>query len=851
MLLLKLFVFILILGMSVVAGCGQALSGNNGTIQSPNYPNSYPNRARCVWTITTDPGTQVTLTFSAFDLERAYNCRYDSLFIYDGNSRGASRLGRLCGQTLPYPITASGNVMYIEFSTDGSVTRPGFLAQWSTHTVCGQDLTGNQGTLQSPNYPASYPSGTQCMWTITSEPGTQISLTFSGFDLQNTSGCQESLVIRDGNSQSAELLARMCGPDNFVSIMTSGNTMFVQFVSHGNTNGTGFQAHWSASQGGCGQALTGNEGTVQSPNFPYNYPNNARCVWNITADPGSQITLTFSDFHLHTSHDCSYDYLVIRDGGTETSNLFSKICGMVNPFSLQATGNTMFIEFHSNWRTTRSGFHARWSTQVCGQALTGNEGTLQSPNYPNNYTNNAQCVWTITTDPGTQVVLSVSAFDLQDSSFCPNRDSLVIRDGSNHTANVLSTLCGSGISAPIMASGNFMFLHFTTDDSITASGFQAQWTTNQGCGQALTGNNGTLQSPNYPYSYPNNARCVWTITTDPDTKVVLSFSYFNLQYSSECRDDYLVVRDGSTATSALLSKTCGFRLLAPLTASGNVLHIEFYSNTRTSNLGFQAEWSAQEDCGAALTGNTGTLQSPNYPNNYPSSAYCIWTITSDPGTQVQLRFSTFDLQHSSSCQSDALVIQDSNSSEANTIGPLCGSDYRHFIFGSQNKLYIYFLSDATISGAGFQAEWSTRQGCGEALTGNNGTLISPNYPYNYPNNVRCMWTITADPDSKVLLTFSYFSLEYDYGCDNDYLLIHDGSNQYSSRLARLCSSSIRQPIRATGNVMFIEFQTNSRTSYGGFQAQWYSQEECGGALSGNTGTLQSPNYPNNYSSFVY
>ena len=42
----------------------------------------------------------------------------------------------------------------------------------------------------------------------------------------------------------------MCGPDNFVSIMTSGNTMFVQFVSHGNTNGTGFQAHWSASQGG-------------------------------------------------------------------------------------------------------------------------------------------------------------------------------------------------------------------------------------------------------------------------------------------------------------------------------------------------------------------------------------------------------------------------------------------------------------------------------------------------------------------------------------------------------------------------------------------------------------------------
>ena len=62
-------------------------------------------------------------------------------------------------------------------------------------------------------------------------------------------------------------------------------------------------------------------------------------------------------------------------------------------------------------------------------------------------------------------------------------------------------------------------------------------------------------------------------------------------------------------------------------------------------------------------------------------------------------------------------------------------------------------------------------GCGQALFGNNGTLESPNYPYNYPNNARCVWTITTDPDTRVVLTFSYFRLEYDYGCDDDSLVV--------------------------------------------------------------------------------
>ena len=44
--------------------CGGLLQGLWGSIQSPGYPNSYPNNARCVWRIQLwDPARRVELQF--------------------------------------------------------------------------------------------------------------------------------------------------------------------------------------------------------------------------------------------------------------------------------------------------------------------------------------------------------------------------------------------------------------------------------------------------------------------------------------------------------------------------------------------------------------------------------------------------------------------------------------------------------------------------------------------------------------------------------------------------------------------------------------------------------------------
>jgi len=48
-------------------------------------------------------------------------------------------------------------------------------------------------------------------------------------------------------------------------------------------------------------------------------------------------------------------------------------------------------------------------------------------------------------------------------------------------------------------------------------------------------------SHNYPHSYPPRTDCVWQITVEPRHQVVLTFSDFDLENSTNCRFDYLAV----------------------------------------------------------------------------------------------------------------------------------------------------------------------------------------------------------------------------------------------------------------------------------------------------------------------
>lgn len=67
----------------------------------------------------------------------------------------------------------------------------------------------------------------------------------------------------------------------------------------------------------CSHTLQGPNGTIQSPGFPYGYPNYANCTWTITAEEQNRIQLVFQSFALEED----FDVLSIYDGLPQQGNL--------------------------------------------------------------------------------------------------------------------------------------------------------------------------------------------------------------------------------------------------------------------------------------------------------------------------------------------------------------------------------------------------------------------------------------------------------------------------------------------------------------------------------------------------
>ncbi|XP_071490718.1 uncharacterized protein [Diadema antillarum] len=119
---------------------------------------------------------------------------------------------------------------------------------------------------------------------------------------------------------------------------------------------------------------------------------------------------------------------------------------------------------------------ARIDTPASGEC--GNTEFLQesgfiiSPNYPDPYSNNQDCLYTITLPETSQMVkLTVETMDLEES-----QDFLVVGSGPNADENVLAWLTGSEVPAePLMSTSNQMWLRFFSDESETASGFSLSY----------------------------------------------------------------------------------------------------------------------------------------------------------------------------------------------------------------------------------------------------------------------------------------------------------------------------------------------------------------------------------------
>ncbi|KAM9188454.1 scavenger receptor cysteine-rich domain-containing protein DMBT1-like [Mergus octosetaceus] len=108
----------------------------------------------------------------------------------------------------------------------------------------------------------------------------------------------------------------------------------------------------------------------------------------------------------------------------------------------------------------------------CGGLISNSSGMLQSPYYPGNYPNNADCVWEIQVENNFRVMLTFRDIALQNSR-C-QYDYIEVYDGPPHSSPLLGRIC-AGSFITYTSSSNLMSIHFHSDSRYTFRGFQAHY----------------------------------------------------------------------------------------------------------------------------------------------------------------------------------------------------------------------------------------------------------------------------------------------------------------------------------------------------------------------------------------
>ena len=117
---------------------------------------------------------------------------------------------------------------------------------------------------------------------------------------------------------------------------------------------------------------------------------------------------------------------------------------------------------------------------ACNEVHNSTFGSFKSPNFPNKYTNNANCHYLImNSDSTTRIMLHFLHFDLESHMSC-KYDSVAIYDGNSNNASQIGRTYGyCGKRAPpkltIASTGNSVLIVFVSDGSVTTSGFNATY----------------------------------------------------------------------------------------------------------------------------------------------------------------------------------------------------------------------------------------------------------------------------------------------------------------------------------------------------------------------------------------
>lgn len=460
-----------------------SLTSSSGTFTDGSGTANYGNNSTCKWVIAPAGATQISLNFTAFNIEATW----DLVRVYNGPDDTFPLLGTYSGNTLPTSISTTAGVgaMCIKFTTDTSNTFSGWSANYTsiitTPTCSGLTmLTTPTGTFSDGSGSNNYTNNQQCLWYIAPPCATSVTLSFTSF---NTELNYDGVAIYDSLTATTPIAA-FTGTSIPASVTSTTGVMIVAFITDYSTLLQGFNANYTSTGSSfCSGTTTLNStdyGTISDGSGTNNYCNNSNCSWLIQPPNATSVTLNFTAFNLEqasTDGNSIYDVVEVYDGTSSSARLLGKFTGNNIPQSVSSTGGSLFVKFTSDISGTYQGWSSNYtSTQnsYCNSStstLTSSSGTITDGSGVDKYANNTECSWLIQPANANSVTLNFTSFDTE-----LNYDGVIVFNGANSSAPVLGQYTGTTLPPSVTSSGGSMYVVFLSDEALRSNGWSANYT---------------------------------------------------------------------------------------------------------------------------------------------------------------------------------------------------------------------------------------------------------------------------------------------------------------------------------------------------------------------------------------
>ncbi len=317
----------------------------------------------------------------------------------------------------------------------------------------------------------------------------------------------------------------------------------------------------------------------------------------------------------------------------------------------------------------------------------------------------------------------------------------------------------------------------------------------------LTAATGTLTDPGGPSgNYPDLNRTAWLIKPAEKGSILLKFTQFDLESSSEGPFDYLDIYDGENANGRYLGRFSGNKLPEEILIQTGAAFLEFRSDCQVSRPGFSLQWKSR-------------------PFNGPCTPPTDLLTTDIFALGATLTWKTNEA-------ADRYVVM-----------------IKRRAFETAWTRYVVRENFLTVSGLaanGFY-EWQVMAVCGADTSARAGSaLVTPGVSRSgvpavytvrsrtgffydsggrqagYAPDESFLYRILPEGGGQVELTFASFETEE----GKDILKIYDGTSSSGKLLGTFSGRNSPGKITSTQGALTLQFNADKRTEASGWISQW-------------------------------